>query len=230
MQNFGGPVYCETPVGVLEAAFPAELWNTYSNLAIIFFGIAGLILTTRRAPRAADLYILCLLLIVNGVGSFLWHGTRLRWALTLDVTPGLIFLLALVFFWARRVWNGWIAGAFLGSFFFAVQYLRGTGFGYGRWASMAPAIILFGALLILRTVSMSRMAALYGTTAIASAMLALTFRTIDGDMCATIPFGTHFLWHIFLSAGAFMGIMALITLARAAERRKTAIPAEAPAE
>jgi hypothetical protein len=229
MQNFGGPRYCETPVGVLEAAFPAELWNTYSNLAIIFFGLAGFCVVTRRSPRSWDAYILCALLVVNGVGSFLWHGTRMRWALTLDVTPGIIFLLALTFFWARRVSQTWIAVLFLGSFYFAVQYLRGTGFGYGRWATMAPAIIFFGGLLIARTMTLSREAALLGGGALASAMLALTFRTIDGSMCATIPFGTHFLWHIFLSAGAFMGIMTIITLAEAGAR-KSAVPAQAPAE
>jgi hypothetical protein len=229
MQNFGGPVYCETPYGVLSAAFPAEPWNTYSNLVIIAFGFLGLFITLRRAPRSLDLYILCGLLIVNGIGSFLWHGTRMRWALTLDVLPGLFFLLALVFFWARRVSQTWIALLFIASFYVAVTWLRQTGFGYGRWASMAPAIVFFGGLLVFRTWTISREGAILGGAALASAMLALTFRTIDPAMCASIPFGTHFLWHIFLSGGAFLGIMGIIAVARAGARKEPQ-PAEAPAE
>jgi hypothetical protein len=95
---------------------------------------------------------------------------------------------------------------------------------------MAPAIIFFGGLLVFRTLTISRQAALFGAGALASAMLALTFRTIDGSMCGTIPFGTHFLWHVFLSGGAFLGILGIIALVHAGARRRAALPAEAPAE
>jgi hypothetical protein len=56
-----------------------------------------------------------------------------------------------------------------------------------------------------------------GGLAVALAVVAVTFRTIDLAVCQTIPMGTHFLWHSFLSAGAFSGILAL-----------TRLPAEAP--
>ncbi len=210
-----GPIYCET-LGFVPGVFPAETWNTYSNLVIIFFGFVALYQVIKWAPRAIDLYILCALLIVNGAGSFLWHGTRTGWALTLDVTPGLIFLFAMVFFWARRLWGPWQAGLVLGGFYVLAQYSRQINlFSYGRWAAMMPAIIAIGAFLIVRTVSVSKPAALLGVGSIASAMVALTFRTWDMTACEYIPFGTHFLWHMFLSGGAFMGVMALILLARA---------------
>src|SRR5688572_22613488 len=147
MQPTFGPIYCETPAFI--GLFPAEPVNTISNAVIVLFGILAVFMVRRRAPRAYDLYILCFLLIVNGVGSFLWHGTRTRWALTLDVMPGLIFVLALVFFWARRLWSSWQAGLFLAGFYLTLNYLRQIGFaGYGRWASMTPAILVFGAGLI----------------------------------------------------------------------------------
>jgi hypothetical protein len=224
-----GPIYCETLLWT--GGFPAEPFNTFSNTAILF-ALAGFYLVRREAPRAVDLYLLCALFLVNGVGSFLWHGTRTRWALSLDVMPALILLLALVFFWARRVFPLWLAALLLGGFYVAVEWLRGMEFmAYGRWASMLPAILGFGIILILKTFSRSRPAAMLGTSAILTAMVALTFRTIDRDTCATIPFGTHFLWHILLSAAAFQGIVAVLLLERAGARARRAIrPAGAAAE
>jgi hypothetical protein len=158
-----------------------------------------------------------LLLVVNGIGSFLWHGTRTGWALRLDVLPGLVFLMALVFFWARRVSPLWQAGLVLGGFYAFSQFLRGTSVaGYGRWASMAPALVLVGGWRVARTVSRSRQAALYGGGAIALAMVAVSFRTLDLSACATVPFGTHFLWHMILSGGAFLGILGMLELVRLA--------------
>jgi hypothetical protein len=224
-----GPIYCETLLWM--GGFPAEPFNTFSNTAILF-ALAGFYLVRRDTPRAADLYLLCALFLVNGIGSFLWHGTRTRWALTLDVMPALILMLALVFFWARRVFPLWAAALLLGGFYVAVQWLRGMEFlGYGRWASMAPAIIGFGLILIWRTFGRSRPAALLGASAIVTAMVALTFRTIDRETCASIPFGTHFLWHILLSAAAFQGILAVLLLEKAAARQtRLTRPAAAPAE
>ena len=224
-----GPMYCET---LLYAAgmFPAEPVNTLSNGAIVLFGILALFTVMRRAPRSYELYLLSFLLIANGLGSFLWHGTRTRWALTLDIWPALIFLFLLVYFWSRRVSPAWQALLVLALFYATAQFLRYSDLvPFGRWASMAPAVILAGTWLVGRTIAYSRHAALLGTAALGSAMLALTFRTVDQAACAYIPFGTHFLWHIFLSLGAFLGMMALITLAEAGTERRGQIAAS-PAE
>jgi hypothetical protein len=63
-------------------------------------------------------------------------------------------------------------------------------------------------------------------------MIALTFRTIDLSVCEMFPTGTHFLWHSFLSAGGFMGVLSLITLEKAGTRahRAQAIPVQEAAE
>jgi len=221
-----GPIYCET----LRFAgfFPAEPVNTFSNFAILF-GIAAFFLVAKRAPRAFDLYVLSALLLANGAGSFLWHGTRTAWALTADVWPGLIFLLALMFFWARRLLPVWQAAALLAGFYVLSQFLRNVDFiPYGRWASMAPAVLLFGGWLVARTAAHSREAAFLGTASIASALLALFFRTVDQAACAYISFGTHFLWHILLSGAAFLGIRMLVILTVCGTApRKTAVQAAA---
>ena len=228
-----GPIYCETLLYV-AGMYPAEPVNTVSNGAIVLFGVLALFLVARRTPRSYDLYLLCILLIVNGLGSFLWHATRTRWALALDIWPALIFLLLMVYFWARRVSPAWHALLLLAGFYATVQLLRYSDLiPFGRWASIAPAVILMGIWLVWRTVPHSPHAALLGAASLGTALVALTFRTIDHAACAYVPFGTHFLWHIFLSCAAFLGVMALITLTRAGTAKRsapTATPAESPAE
>lgn len=236
MQFIGGPQYCETPGNVSAWAFPVEPFNTYSNLSIIAFAVLGFFLVVRRAPRAWDLYLLCAILFVNGWGSFFWHGLRDRVALGVDVQAGLLFLAGLFFLWARRVMPLWQALIFIVAFYFTVQYFDYVDLiPYGRWASMMPAIILFGSYLIFRTASYSRYAAYVGGLGIASALLALTFRTIDTEhlVCDAVPMGTHFLWHIFLSAAAFTGMLAMMWVIAAGEKQAppaTGDPLGAPAE
>ena len=220
MQWTGGPQYCETPAGFTPGMFPVEPFNTYSNLSIIFFALIGFAVVIRRTPRAWDLYFLCSVLLVNGVGSFLWHGLRDRVALRVDVNAGLLFLIGLFFLWARRVMPLWQAVLFSVGFYFVAEFFDQIDLvPYGRWASIMPAILLFGSYLIFRTGAYSLPAAYTGAIAIGSAMLALTFRTIDTEhyVCGVLPNGTHFLWHIFLSAAAFMGLLAMIAVARAGQ-------------
>ena len=236
MQWTGGPQYCETPAFFTRGMFPVEPFNTYSNLTIILFAVIGFLFVIRRAPRAIDLYFLCSVLLVNGLGSFFWHGLRDRTALRIDVNAGLLFLIALFFLWARRVMPLWQAVIFSVAFYFVTVFFDEINLiPYGRWASILPAILLFGSYLIYRTSAHSMPAAYFGTVAIGSAILALTFRTIDREqfVCDIFPTGTHFLWHGFLSAGAFLGILAMITVVRAhlgQAQTGESVPLSAPAE
>jgi hypothetical protein len=232
--NFG-PVYCET-LSATSANFPIEPLNTISNGVIVLFGLASLYFTVKRAPRAVDLYVLAALLITTGVGSGVWHGLRDRFALFFEVQSGLLFLFALVFFWSRRLWNYGGAALFLGLFVagFAIsrQLWDTTLFGLPlqRWVALAPVVIVAGIALIVQTYARSSRAALLSGMALTSAIVALTFRTIDLSVCDIFPTGTHFLWHSFLSAGGFLGVLALIEIPAAQRRRLTAQPAPEPAE
>src|SRR5215475_8448319 len=98
-----GPVYCEDAFAF--SSFPIEPANTVSNLAIVLFGVLALRVVARMAPHSTDLKVLGWLLVANGIGSGLWHGLREPWALGFDVLPGLLFLFALCFCWARRLWS-----------------------------------------------------------------------------------------------------------------------------
>jgi len=239
MQWTFGPQYCETPLGATPIGFPVEPFNTYSNLTIIFFALLGFFVVVRRSPRSIDLYILCFLLLATGIGSFFWHGLRERWALSLDVWAGVLFLMALFFLWARRIMPLWQAIIFFAAFFFVTRYFDEINLiPFGRWASIMPAVVLFGGYLIYRSAAYAKYAAYLGGAAIGSTLLALTFRTLDRLAveqlaCDAFPIGTHFLWHGFLSAGAFLGMMAMIAIARSGlEQARTdeTAPLSAPAE
>lgn len=214
MERFG-PQYCETP-DVITGIFPVEPWNAISSGVIVLFGIASLFLVMRRTPRAYDLYLLCALLIINGTGSILWHGLRTRWSLVLDWLPAVIFVLIVCVLWARRVaplWQAAVAGGALLAAPLAVRYLQlGSPFPM-RFG--VPIVVIVGVALwlITKSYAVSRSAALTGGIALLSASAALTFRSIDGMTCEMFPGqGLHFLWHIFLSAAAFMCMVTLTTL------------------
>ena len=226
-----GPIYCEDAIAL--SSFPIEPINTVSNAAIVLFGLASLYVTSQRAPKSYDLYALGVLLTATGIGSGLWHGLREPWALVFDVTPGLLFLFAMAFCWARRLWTVIGGLALLVVFYFAFQFSREYfGAGQQRWVAIAPAVVLTGIALVVQTAFRSRKAALLGLAGIASSLAALGWRTFDMTACAYIPFGTHFLWHIFNSGGAFMVIVSLIMLEKATARttRATAVPVQEAAE
>lgn len=223
MERFG-PTYCETPE-TITGIFPVEPANAISSGVIVVFGILALLQVLRRAPRSIELHALCALLIVNGVGSILWHGLRTRWSLTLDFLPAAIFVLVMAILWARSV-APWRQAVFaFGAFVATVVVLRFVDVGLpipGRIASSAVAIAGLALWLIARSAAISRDAALLGGGALLSALTALTFRSADGWACATFGTGSHFLWHVFLSAAAFLSVLTIMKLREAGPRVQTA--------
>lgn len=224
-----GPIYCETPAVISN--FPAEQWNTWSNLIIILLGITAAVIVARRAPRSAELWVLAALLIGNGIGSFLWHALRTPWALSLDTLPGVLFLLAFVYVWSRRFLGTGRAWLFLGGFFvLALLFSAGSLIlfpGVSPFIPLAPVVIAAAWWLIAKTARMSRRAAARGGAALASALAALLFRSTDIAACAYFPHGTHFLWHGFLSLAAFLGVFVILELKKREqppERRRPGAP------
>jgi len=228
--GFGPPIYCETPDSSVGAVFPIEPANTVSNAVIVMFGLLALYFVIKRTPRAYDLYFLCALLIANGIGSGLWHGLRDRGALIFEVQAGLFVLFGIAFCWSRRLWSYAGAAGFLLAFlvgFRLSQELLGSA---PRWVAIAPLVIFAGSVLAAQTAFRSKKAAMLGVAGMASSLTALGFRTVDLEACQYILIGTHFLWHMFNSGGAFLAILAMIALQTegATKRRRGAV--EDPAQ
>jgi len=214
--QFGiGPTYCET-LSALNAPslpFPIEPANTVSNGVIVLFGLACLYMVAKKTPRAYDLYIVSGLLVACGIGSGIWHGLRDGTALFWEVRAGLFFLMGLAICWSRRLWSPWGALAFVIAFVLTFEYSREyLSVANQRWVAAAPSVILFGSILAAQTVMRSKKAALLGLGAMALSLTALGFRTYDLEICDSFPMGTHWLWHMFNSAGGFTAMLAIITL------------------
>jgi len=206
-----GPIYCETPELVGDL-FPVELINTLTNAPTVLLGVIALFLLRRVGSKNPALYTLALLLSITGVGSSLWHGTRLPWALTGDVFPGIIFLLLFLYLVGRLLWGRTLGGV-------AVLFLLGFQFIAFRFLPLpsifgfySPLILLFGSVLFIGTVfllsswyKMGRVTWLLAGV-ILFALFAAIMRTIDGAVCEMIPIGTHLLWHISLGVAGFLGI------------------------
>jgi hypothetical protein len=220
-----GPIYCETGHPWL---FMAEPVNTVTNAFIILAAILAFMHVKRaRIGFSADLVVLLLLLTTNGIGSFLWHGSRTMWALQLDWIPGVLFLFVYAGLWIRQLF-GRTAGvlgplALLAAAIGSVLLLwKLTGWAVPRTLLPVPAfatIAVIGlGLVFVTNRKFGAGAASLGALILLFGVSAAVFRSIDLLTCAIIPFGTHFLWHIGLSTSSYLGIVLLVRMKKVANR------------
>jgi len=47
---------------------------------------------------------------------------------------------------------------------------------------------------------------------VGSAIVAVSLRTLDLNVCDVMPVGTHFFWHIFLGFAAYAGVRLIVRL------------------
>lgn len=184
--------YCER----LGPDYWAEPINALTNLAFV---IAAAVLW----PRVHGLPLaraLCVVLAVIGVGSWLFHTHATRLTGLMDVLPILGYILLYVYtanraYWGLRVWPALGLAALFIPYAAATVPLFGMIPWLGSSAGYAPVpllILIYAWLLRHRLPQVARGLAIGALILIAS----LTFRTLDEPLCAVIPFGTHFMWHI----------------------------------
>lgn len=184
--------YCER----LGPAYWAEPINALTNAAFL---IAALVMW----PRAAGMPLaraLCLILAAIGVGSFLFHTHATVWSAMADVIPIGIFILTYLFATNRHVlrWPLWAAALGTAAFipyavlvtplFDALPFFTISSF---YWS--VPLLIAAYAVALRR-----RHPATARGLAIGAGILtvSLAFRSADEPLCAHIPTGTHFMWHV----------------------------------
>ena len=90
--------YCERT----DASFWSEPVNAVTNLAFI---VAAIVMW-HRARGEVPAQVLCAVLFLIGVGSFLFHTFATAWAAAADTTPILVFSLIYIFLANRDYW-GW---------------------------------------------------------------------------------------------------------------------------
>ena len=191
-------IYCERT----SADFWSEPVNAVSNAAFIVAGLWGL-LRVRQANRVDMAAVgLSLLVVLIGIGSFLFHTFATRWSAIADVAPITIFIygfMALVL--VRFLRAGWPVTLCVLTVFFALNLLTETLLspliaGSAAYVPALLALVLFAILLRRKGLRAGNDLAI----AAAIFLVSLTLRTVDLPLCSIWPLGTHFLWHLLNAA------------------------------
>jgi len=191
--------YCER----LGPGLLAEPANALSNLAFAAAAVAlwrleaSLRAAGRELPGA--IRVMPALVLLVAVGSTLFHTLAVRWAALLDTLLILLYCCVFLYAFLRHAvrspaWAAMVvAGAFaLISYAFPALFPKGTLNGSTGYIPYLIGLLAIAAWLAWRHAPAARALGL-GSVVFC---ISLTVRTVDQDMCAQFPVGTHFLWHL----------------------------------
>ncbi|MEM9717504.1 MAG: ceramidase domain-containing protein [Pseudomonadota bacterium] len=188
-EQFDG--YCERT----DFTYWSEPINAITNLAFI---IAALVMW-QRVGRNGAARILCVILFMIGIGSYLFHTHATGWAALSDVVPIGAFILVYLYLVNRNLmaWPVW--AALLGTMAFApyaailVPTLNTLPFFQisNFYWTVPVLLVIYAIALRKRRPSLSR-GFLIGAAILS---VSITLRSLDELLCNLLPFGTHFLWH-----------------------------------
>ena len=192
-------IYCER----LAPGLWAEPLNALTNLAFILAGLLLVVALRRAEPevrRDPAIRGLTGLVFVIGLGSGLFHTFATAWAVLADVIPIALFILLYMYLALRRLVALPLWGCGLGVatvLLLTVVMPLGFGFSVSTYGVALLAMLGVGGFLHFarRHPAGPRILAAAGLFA-----MSLAFRTADLPLCATLPSGTHFLWHILNAA------------------------------
>jgi len=186
--------YCER----MDPGYWAEPINAVTNAAFL---IAAFVMWRRVRGQDMPLAVaLCTILAAIGIGSYLFHTHAQVWAAIADVVPIALFSLLYIFvanraYWKLPLWGAMALtlayipySALLTPLFEALPFFSISSF---YW----PLPLLIGAYALLLR---SRAPQTARGLAIGAGILvvSLTFRSLDEPLCAGLPWGTHYMWHI----------------------------------
>lgn len=184
--------YCER----LGPGYWAEPLNALSNAAFL---VAALWMW-RRGRALGMVRALVLALAIIGAGSYLFHTHANRLTGLLDVLPILGFILLYLFAANRDMLGLAPRAAGLATLAF-LPYAAATvplwslipALGSSAGYMPVPVLILLYAVLLRQSAPSTARGLALGAAIL---LLSLTFRTLDAPLCAALPIGTHFLWHL----------------------------------
>lgn len=186
--------YCER----VGPGFWAEPLNAVTNAAFV---VAAFVMWHRlRGTELPLARLMVAVLAVIGAGSFLFHTFATPWAALADVLPIAAFILLYLLavnlrFLAMPPWLAALAALlFLPLAAVAARLIAPLPF-LGISAPYWPVVLLIAAYALLLRRRAPATARGLGIGAVILT-LSLTFRSLDGPLCAAVPIGTHFLWHV----------------------------------
>jgi hypothetical protein len=187
-------IYCER----LGPGLWAEPINALTNAAFFIAAFFAYKLAQQNKKLDSSVIILIALIAVIGAGSSAFHIFATVWAKLADSLPILLYQIAFLWLYARRIiglTNGKSAlllalffAAIVGFAQFPYAWLNGS-LGY------APALLFVLGLGVWHQKNARREPwglLLAGLVFIVS----LAARSLDMAVCTTFPLGVHFLWHV----------------------------------
>lgn len=203
--------YCER----VAAGFGGEPLNALSALAFLVLGVWRL----RTAPHEADA-LAGFGLVLLGIAAVLHHLFALTVTHAADIWANTLFLVVFVTLFLRRL-AGMGPVAILPAAAGVLAVTQGL-----QLPAVRAALGLWSDAFAVETLCLGLLAAALARTAqqtarglaIATLLLAagLPFRFLDHALCASFPFGTHWIWHLFNAASI---AVVLVTLGRHDMRR-----------
>lgn len=201
--------YCER----LGPEFWAEPLNAVTNAGFI---VATLLMWRLVRARGQGFTlqsgILTAMMAVIGVGSFLFHTLAVRWAMLADVIPIALYQLLFLVFYTHTVIGQSVARV-------TVWVLLFLGMGYGfdamprHWLNgslgYVPALI-FVVVMGLYHWRSRKQEPLVLLASAGIFALALTFRSLDLQLCESLQIGTHFVWHLLNSVVIYLATRAFV--------------------
>jgi hypothetical protein len=192
--------YCER----LGPGFWTEPLNAVTNAAFIAAAFYALVLWRRAGARDWPALWLIAVTFIVGTGSFLFHTFANRWSLLADVLPIAVFIYSYFLLAMRRYLSLGLVAAIAVTVLFAAFNMSFDRLWLGILPGMTlngsvgyvPAALALFAVGIVCGVSGMRDAGRALLTAACVFALSLLFRSIDDTVCARMPAGTHFLWHV----------------------------------
>ncbi len=176
-----------------------EPLNAVTNLAFIAAGLLLVVALRHAGPavrRDPPILALVALLFLVGIGSGLFHTFAVFWAMLADVVPVALFILLYMYLALKRLVGLPPWGCVLGLVIvLALVALLPTVFGFGvpTYAVALLAMLGVGGFL-----HYGRRHGAGAPILMAAGLFAfsLALRTADEPLCAVLPSGTHFLWHL----------------------------------
>lgn len=206
--------YCERASDALDA----EPLNAITSLVMLVAAWAAARLQQRHPNRdaAALITVMIAAIAAGGVGAFLFHTTATVWAVVLDMAPFLVFMLLVLWLTLTRYFAWTSVSAALALMGFVAVILGGGAIApRGLLPAGAYYLLPLAVLAIVAAILSLRRSPAGPSYLAAAAVFAAAFasRELDGPLCGTIPFGTHFLWHLLAALLAYILIRAAILYA-----------------
>ena len=186
--------YCER----VDFTFWAEPANALTNLAFLL--VAWVMWRRSHGPGAPLARALSAVMAAIGLASGLFHTLATNWAGAADSLSILVFILLYIYATNRGIWEQRPWPAFWAMWLF-VPFVAVTApalamvlpLGSSAAYASVPLLIVIEAALMWRFAPATARGFLLGATILS---VSITLRILDEPLCAVIPTGTHFLWHI----------------------------------